>query len=105
MIRTTAGASNTRLGDFREATATLPVLANQCFRRWLKCGSTPLFRQSSQLSKSLSPPLTRIATTGFLQIHQGLLAQTAAKSGWIPDKTVLRVSIGRVGGVGEVGTP
>lgn len=40
MIHTTAEASNTRLGDFREATSTLPVLANQCFRRWLKCGFT-----------------------------------------------------------------
>ena len=60
MIRTIAEASNTRLGDFNETTSTLPVLANQRFREWLKCGSTPLFRQSSQLWKSLSTPLTRI---------------------------------------------
>jgi hypothetical protein len=80
MIRTTAEASNTRLEDFSEATSTLPVLADQRFRRWLKCGSTTLFCQSSQLGKSLSTPLTRIATTGLLQIHQGLLAQTAVRA-------------------------
>ena len=105
MIRTTAEASNTRLGDFNETTSTLPVLVNQCFQRWLKCGSTRLLRQSSQLCQRLSTPLTLIATTGLLQINQGLLAQTAAMSGWIPDGTVPWVSIGRVGGVGGVGTP
>ena len=81
MIRTTAEASNTRLRDFSEATSTLlPVLADQRFWRWLKCSSTTLFRQSSQLGKRLSTPLTRIATTGLLQIHQGLLAQTAVRA-------------------------
>jgi len=63
--------------DFSEAISTLPVLADQRFRRWLKCSSTTLFRQGSELGKRLSTPLTRIATTGLLQIHQGLLAQTA----------------------------
>ena len=67
-------------GAFNEATSTLPVFANQRFRRWLKCSTITLCRQSSQLGKSLSTPLTRIATTGFLQIHQGLLAQTAVSS-------------------------
>jgi hypothetical protein len=80
MIRTTAEASNTRVGDFSEATSTLPVLADQRFRRWLKCSSTTHFRQGSQLDKSLSTPLTRIASSGLLQIHQGLLAQTAVRA-------------------------
>jgi hypothetical protein len=79
MIRTTAEASKTRLQDFSEATSTLPVLANQRFGRWREY-STTLCCQSSQLSKSLSTPLTRIATTGLLQIHQGLLAQTAVRA-------------------------
>lgn len=77
MIRTTAEAANTKRGAFNKATSTLPVLANQRFRRWLKGSTITLCRQSSQIGKSLSAPLTRIATTGFLQIHQGLLAQTA----------------------------
>ena len=80
MIRTTAEASKTKLGDFSEATSTLPVLANQRFWRWLKCITPTLCRQSSQLGKRLSTPLTRIATTGLLQIHQGLLAQTAMRA-------------------------
>ena len=80
MIRTTAEASNTRLRDFSEATSTLPVLADQRFWRWLKCITPTLCRQSSQLGKRLSTPLTRIATTGLLQIHQGLLAQTAVSA-------------------------
>lgn len=80
MIRTTAEASNTKRGAFNEATSTLPVLANQRFRRWLKCSTITLCRQSSQIGKSLSTPLTRITTTGLLQIHQGLLAQTAVRS-------------------------
>ena len=80
MIRTTAEASKTKLGDFSEATSTLPVLANQRFWRWLKCITPTLCRQSSQLGKRLSTPLTRIATTGLLQIHQGLLAQTAVRA-------------------------
>ena len=80
MIRTTAEESNTRLEDFSVATSTLPVLADQRFRRWLKCSSTTLFRQGSELGKRLSTSLTRIATTGLLQIHQGLLAQTAVRT-------------------------
>jgi hypothetical protein len=80
MIRTTADASNTRVGDFSEASSTLPVLADQRFRRWLKCSSTTHFRQGSQLGMNLSKPLTRIGTTGLLQIHQGLLAQTAVRA-------------------------
>ena len=80
MIRNTAEASNTRLGDFREATSTLPALTNQRFQKWFKCSSTTLFRQSRQLDTSLSTPLTRIATTSLLQIHQSLLAQTAVKN-------------------------
>jgi hypothetical protein len=72
MIRTTAEASNTKRGAFNEATSTLPVLANQRFRRWLKCSTITLCRHSGQIDKSLSTPLTRIATTGLLQIHQGL---------------------------------
>jgi hypothetical protein len=80
MIRTTAEASNTKRGALNEATSTLPVLANQRFRRWLKCSTITLCRQSSQIGKSLSTPLTRITTTGLLQIHQGLLAQTAVRS-------------------------
>ena len=51
MIHTTAEASNTRLGDFREATSTLLVLTDQRFRGWFKCSSTTLFRPSSQLNK------------------------------------------------------
>ena len=51
MIRTTAEASNTRLGDFREATSTLPVLTDQRFRGWFKCSSTTLFRLSDELDK------------------------------------------------------
>jgi hypothetical protein len=80
MIRTTAEASNTKRGAFNEATSTLPVFANQCFRRWLKGSTITLCRQSSQIGKSLSTPLTRIATTSLLQIHQGLLAQTAVSA-------------------------
>ena len=80
MIRTTAEASNTKRGAFNEATSTLPVFANQRFRRWLKCSTITLCRQSSQIGKRLSTPLTRIATTGLLQIHQGLLTQTAVSS-------------------------
>ena len=80
MIRTTADASNTKRGAFTEATSTLPVFADQRFWRWLKCSTITLCRQSSQLGKSLSTPLTRITTTGLLQIHQGLLAQTAVRS-------------------------
>ena len=80
MIRTTAEASKTKLGDFSEATSTLPVLANQRFWRWLKCITPTLCRQSGQVGKSLSAPLTRIAPTGLLQIHQGLLAQTAVRA-------------------------
>lgn len=80
MIRTTAEASNTKRGAFNKATSTLPVLANQRFWRWLKCSTVSLCRQSSQISKRLSTPLTRFATTGLLQIHQGLLTQTAVSS-------------------------
>jgi len=80
MIRTTAEASNTKRGAFNEATSTFPVFANQRFWGWLKCSTVSLCRQSSQIGKSLSTPLTRIATTGLLQIHQGLLAQTAERS-------------------------
>ena len=80
MMRTTAKASNTKRGAFNEATSPLPVFANQRFRRWLKCSTITLCRQSSQIGKSLSTPLTRIATTGLLQIHQGLLAQTAVSA-------------------------
>ena len=80
MIRTTAEASNTKREAFDEATSTLPVLANQRFRRWLKCSTITLCRHSGQIGKSLSTPLTRIATTGLLQIHQGLLAQTAVSA-------------------------
>jgi hypothetical protein len=80
MIRTTAEASNTKRGAFNEATSTLPVLANQRFRRWLKCSTITLCLHSRQIGKSLSTPLTRITTTGLLQIHQGLLAQTAVRS-------------------------
>ena len=80
MIRTTAEASNTKRGAFNEATSTLPVFADQRFWRWLKCSTITFCRQSSQIGKSLSTPLTRIATTGFLQIHQGLLAQAAVRS-------------------------
>lgn len=80
MIRTTAEASNTKRGAFNKATSTFPVLANQRFWGWLKCSTVSLCRQSSQIGKSLSTPLTRIATTGLLQIHQGLLAQTAVRS-------------------------
>jgi hypothetical protein len=77
MIRTTAEASNTKRGAFNKATSTLPVLANQRFWGWLKGSTVSLCRQSSKIGKSLSTPLTRIATTGLLQIHQGLLTQTA----------------------------
>ncbi len=80
MIRATAEASNTKRGAFNEATSTLPVLANQRFRGWLKCSTVSLCSQSSQIGKSLSSPLTRFATTGLLQIHQGLLTQTAVRS-------------------------
>ena len=44
MIRTTAEASNTRLGDFKEATSTLPILKDQLFGGWFKCSSTTLLR-------------------------------------------------------------
>ena len=80
MIRTTAEVSNTKLGDFSEATSTLPVLADQSFRRWRECSSAPLYGPSGQIGKSLSTPLMWIATTGLLQIHQGLLAQTAMRA-------------------------
>lgn len=80
MIRTTAEASNTKRGAFNEATSTLPVLANQRFWGWLKCSTITLCRQRSQIGKSLTTPLTRITTTGLLQIHQGLLAQTAVSA-------------------------
>jgi hypothetical protein len=80
MIRTTAEASNTKRGDCNEATSTLPVLANQRFRRRLECSTITFCRQSSQIGKSLSTPLTRVATTGLLKIHQGLLAQTAVSA-------------------------
>ena len=80
MIRTTAEASNTRLRDFSEATSTLTVLADQSFRRWRECSSAPLCGPSGQIGKSLSTPLTRIATTGLLQLHQGLLAPTAVRA-------------------------
>jgi hypothetical protein len=77
MIRTTAEASNTRLEIFSEATSKLPVLADQRFRRWLKYSTTTLCRQSGE---SPSTPLTPFATTGLLQIHEGLLAQTALRT-------------------------
>ena len=80
MIRTTAEASNTKRGAFNEAKSALPVLANQRFWGWLKCSTVSLCRQSSQIGKSLSTPLTRIATTGPLQIDQDLLAQTAVSA-------------------------
>ena len=80
MIRTTAEASNTKRGAFDEAKSALPVLANQRFRRWLKCSTITFCRHSGQIGKSLSTPLTRVATTGPLQIHQDLLAQTAVSA-------------------------
>jgi hypothetical protein len=80
MIRTTAEASNTKRGAFDEAKSALPVLANQRFRRWLKCSTITFCRHSGQIGKSLSTPLTRVATTGPLQIHQGLLAQIAVSA-------------------------
>ncbi len=80
MIRTTAEASNTKRGAFNDATSTLPVLANQRFWGWLKCSTITFCRQSGQIGKRLSTPLTRITTTRLLQIHQGLLAQTAVRS-------------------------